>query len=124
MIVKATREGLEGHCTSIDWPIDDHVSFVALPNTKALHRFIKIANPLNGKTTYAEVLDVGPWNIDDPYVFIATLRPLSEQGIKTDGKNPPSRINGPTNGAGIDLGQRVWNALGMLDNGNVDWEFI
>jgi hypothetical protein len=120
MIVKATREGLPGAKTSSGYLIDAVVSFVALPNTKALHRFIRIANPLNGKTTYAQVLDVGPWNIDDPYIFTGA-RPLSESNVKTDGKQ---RITGQTNGAGIDLGGRVWNDLAMQDNGNVDWQFI
>lgn len=120
MQVKATREGLIGKPTSSGFIIDKVVAFVALPNIKALHRFVRIANPLNGKTTYAQVLDVGPWNIDDEYVFTGS-RPLAELGIKTDGKK---RIQGETNGAGIDLSERVWSDLGMQDNGQVDWQFI
>jgi hypothetical protein len=29
-----------------------------------------------------------------------------------------------TNGAGIDLGEVVWKALGMKDNTEVSWEFV
>lgn len=120
MRVKATREGLIGEMTASGYRIDAVVSFVALPNRDALHRFIAIGNPLNAKSTYAQVLDVGPWNIDDPYPFTGEP-PLATVGIKTDGHE---RVSGQTNGAGIDLGQRVWNDLGMVDNGEVDWYFL
>lgn len=118
--VLATREGLVGDATSSGYKIDKIVSFAALPNTQALHRWIQITNPLNGKSTIAQILDVGPWNVDDPYVF-SGARPLSEQGFKTDGHK---RISGTTNGAGIDLGERAWEDLGMKDNSLVRWSFI
>ena len=122
MRVKATREGLIGHKTSTGYVIDTSVSFVALPSVAALYRFVKIANPSNGRTCYAQVLDVGPWNThDDAYVFQGA-RPMSESGRKI---SPAGLvIDGNTNGAGIDLGERVWNSLGMNDNGQVDWEFL
>lgn len=119
--VKATREGLPGKQTSSTYVIEGQIPFVALPDRKALHRVIVIRNPANGKQTTAIVLDVGPWNIsDDAYVFHGA-RPLSETGIKVDGKG--NLIHGATNGAGIDLGGRIWNDLGMTDNGEVEWEF-
>ena len=49
------------------------------------------------------------------YVF-GGARPQAESGTDSTGR--------PTNGAGIDLGERVWAELGMLDNGQVDWEFV
>lgn len=114
--VKATREGLVGGRTSTGYIIDRIVPFVALPSWKALHRFVHVRNPLNGKRTIAIVLDVGPWNEqDDPYVFTGT-RPAAELGPDTRG-----RI---TNGAGIDLSEAVWEALGMQGNTLVEWEFI
>lgn len=114
--VKATREGLVGGLTSSLYTIDKIVSFVALPSTKALRRFVKIRNVLNGKVTFAQVLDVGPFNEhDDAYVF-GGARPLAESGISKSGDG--------TNHAGIDLGEAVWNALGMKDNTEVEWEFI
>lgn len=114
--VKATREGLVGGKTASGYVIDTVVPFVALPSTDALFRFVRLHNPLNGKRTLAVVLDVGPWNEhDDLYVF-GVKRPGAETGTDTRGR--------VTNGAGIDLGERVWRELGMVDNSTVEWEFL
>ena len=114
--VKATREGLVGDRTASGYVIDTVVPFVALPSTNALEHFIRISNPLNGKECIAIVLDVGPWNEhDDAYVFGGS-RPQAESGTDTSGR--------PTNGAGIDLGEKVWALLGMEDNTDVSWEFL
>jgi hypothetical protein len=116
VIVKATREGLIGQRTASGYVIDSVVPFVALPAEKAIGRFVRLSNPATRKACYAIVLDVGPWNInDDPYVF-AGHRPEAETGTDSTGRT--------TNGAGIDLGQKVWSELGMTDNGPVDWEFL
>lgn len=115
MKVKATREGLIGKKTAIGWKINNLVPFVALPSEIALRQWVRVTNPLNGRSILALVLDVGPWNInDDGYVF-GSDRPQAESGVDTLG-----RI---TNKAGIDLGQFVWVSLGMKDNGEVEWEF-
>jgi hypothetical protein len=122
MKVKATREGLVGDETASGYKIDRIVSFVALPSTRALHLFVRVTNPLNGKSTIAQVLDVGPWSEqDDAYVFDGA-RPLAESDRKVDRNH--NEISGQTNGAGIDLGEAVWKALEMLDNGIVDWSFV
>ena len=132
--VKATREGLVGKQTACGWTIDTVTPFVALPSERALHRQVRVSNPAAGKSIVATVLDVGPWNThDDAYVFqpatngvnpaipsdfegVTETRPASERGISLSGDG--------TNGAGIDLGQAVWSALEMRDNGLVDWEFL
>lgn len=114
--VKATREGLTGQKTSSGWKINPHVPFVALPSLAALRQRVLVTNPANGKSIQALVLDVGPWNEnDDAYVF-GVDRPQAESGTDTFGRK--------TNGAGIDLGEAVWNALGMVDNGSVSWSFV
>jgi hypothetical protein len=116
VIVKATREGLVGATTASGYVIDRVVPFVALPSTKALHRFVRVTNPTNGRSAIAIVLDVGPWNErDDAYVFDGA-RPAAESGVDTRKRK--------TNRAGIDLGERVWVKLGMVDNTDVQWEFI
>jgi hypothetical protein len=116
MIVKATREGLIGDRTASGYVIDTVVPFVALPAEKAIGRFVRLSNPATRKACYAIVLDVGPWNInDDAYVF-AGHRPQAETGTDSTRRK--------TNGAGIDLGQKVWLELGMTDNGPVEWEFL
>ncbi len=118
IIVKATREGLLGLLTASGYRIDAIVRFVALPSTKALRRDVRVRNPLTTREVLAQVLDVGPWNTDDdPYVFgDGSFRPQAETGVDSRGRT--------TNGAGIDLSEAVWNALGMTDNGNVEWEFV
>lgn len=114
--VKATREGLIGGKTSSGYVIDNVVPFVALPSVNAVGKFVRVKDPVTGKQTLAIVLDVGPWNEhDDLYVFGGS-RPSAESGIDTRGR--------VTNGAGIDLSERVWHALGMKDNTNVAWEFV
>lgn len=116
MTVLATREGLIGQMTASGYRIDTVVPFVALPSGDALHRFVRVSNPANGKSTIALVLDVGPWNIkDNGYVF-AGDRPQAESGKDAIGRT--------TNHAGIDLGERVWKLLGMKDNGPVEWSFL
>lgn len=114
--VKATREGLIGSTTASGYVIDSHVSFVALPSLLALHQFVRVSNPANGKTVLAQVLDIGPWNEHDDAYVVNGARPQAESGIDSRGRQ--------TNGAGIDLGEWVWRALDMLDNSEVDWEFV
>ena len=116
IMVKATREGRIGATTATGYVIDRHVAFVALPSTKALHLFIRLRNPANNRMTYAQVLDVGPWNEHDDDYVLHGQRPLAESGRDAFGRR--------TNRAGIDLGEWVWKQLAMEDNGPVEWEFI
>ena len=113
--IKATREGLNGQKTSTGWRINNIVPFVALPSFAALRQRVNVT--YKDKTVIALVMDVGPWNEeDDAYVF-GDARPQAESG-----KDLFDRI---TNHAGIDLGEAVRIALGILaDNVEVDWEFV
>lgn len=114
--VRATREGLVGQKTASGYVIDRVVPFVALPSKNALGRFVRVTNPATGLSVVAVVLDVGPFNeLDDAYVFDGA-RPQAESGVSISGRG--------TNGAGIDLGERIWTQLGMIDNTAVSWEFI
>jgi hypothetical protein len=114
--VKATREGLLGQKTASGYVIDTVVPFVALPWTLAVGRFVRITNPGTGRSAFAVVLEVGPWNTKDAAYVLGGARPQAESGIDAFGR--------PTNGAGIDLGEKVWSQLGMKDNGPVSWEFL
>src|SRR5437667_7046245 len=105
--VKATREGLVGGRTATGWRIDAVVPFVALPSDAALRQWVRVVNPANGRSIRALVLDVGPWNEHDTAYVFGGARPAAESGIDTRGR--------VTNKAGIDLGERVWTALGMTD---------
>jgi len=109
-LVKATREGIIGGHTASGWVINTFVPYVALPSEAALRLWVLVTNPLTQKYIKAVVLDVGPHHTnDDAYVW-GTSRPQAES-------DPGS------NGAGIDLGEVVWGAIGMLDNTNVYWVF-
>ena len=115
-LVKSTREGLVGKATASGWIIDKKVPFVALPCTDALYKFVRVSNPANGRTCYAIVLDVGPWNEHDRNYVFGVERPQAESGKDSFGRL--------TNGSGIDLGEAVYQALGMSGNTNVEWNFI
>lgn len=130
--VKATREGLPGQKTSTGYRVESLVPFIALPSTAALRLWVRLYNPINQLTCRGLVQDVGPWNeTDHAYVFqdltlkrwgipydykeLKGIRPQAETGIDS--------FKRVTNGAGIDLGEWVWSALGMKDNSYVCWEF-
>jgi len=116
--VKSTQEGLLGDETATGYVIDKIVSFCALPSENAKWMWVEITNPANGKSTIAQVLDVGPWDEhDDAYVFHGK-RPRAESGIDEFGR--------VTNGSGIDLGYRVVADLGIAEGDNVDviWKFV
>lgn len=114
--VKATREGLIGGKTASGFVIDATTPFVALPSVLALHQWVRVINPTTGVEVRALVLDVGPWNEQDHAYVFGRARPAAESGKDTRGR--------VTNGAGIDLGEAVWLALGLTDNTNVLWEFV
>ena len=116
MTVKATREGLPGGRTASGYIIESTFPFVALPCRVVLGWSVKVTNPLNGNSIVARVLDVGPWNVNDQAYVFGGARPQAESGTDTTGRK--------TNGAGIDLGKAVWDALGMTDNTEVQWEFV
>jgi hypothetical protein len=114
--VKATREGLPGSKTSSGYRVDPIVPFVALPSAAALRQWVLVVNPATGQSIRALVLDVGPWNENDNAYVFGGARPAAESGTDQFGRT--------TNGAGIDLGEAVWAALGLTDNTSVSWEFI
>lgn len=114
--VKATREGLIGGKTASGYRVEREVPFVALPSAAALRQWVIVINPKNGRSIRALVLDVGPWNEQDHAYVFGGQRPSAETKKDQYGRK--------TNGAGIDLGEKVWTALGMTDNGQVSWEFL
>jgi GH25 family lysozyme M1 (1,4-beta-N-acetylmuramidase) len=69
----------------------------------------------NGKTAVASIVDVGPWNTDDPY-WTTHSRPQAESGTDMAGR--------VTNKAGIDLTPALAKAVGVDGKGVVDWSFV
>jgi len=116
--IKATREGEIGKPTASGYTIDYIVPFLALPSATAClpRRAVRLTNEANGKSGIGLVLDVGPVNTHDDAYVLGDARPQSETGTDTTGRL--------TNRAGIDLGEALWHAIGMTDNGPVSWEFL
>jgi len=122
MLVKATREGRHGRPTRSGYIVDELVPFVSLPCAAALGQWVIVTNmnsidPVTGtgRSVHAVVLDVGPCNTRDFRYVFGGDRPQAESGTDVRGRK--------TNGAGIGLGEAVWRALQMTDNGQVHWVF-
>ena len=115
---KIASAGLHG-----DWRLRADDLALALPSRKALGKKVVIRYPKTGKTAVGTVVDVGPWNVDDPYWLKSGGRPSAEASRDQYGRS--------TNKAGIDLGFGLWAALGVSRStaygGNhsdfVDWWF-
>lgn len=111
--VFATREGQIGDITATRMRIRSDSRFVALPHRSALGKRVEVRH--GDRSVGVEVLDVGPWNIDDAY-WEDSERPAAERGR--------GFFRRPVNPAGIDLSDPVFAELGMQDNDYVDWRFV
>jgi uncharacterized protein YraI len=67
------------------------------------------------------IVDVGPWNIDDPDYVLYDARPLVETQFKEHTKAQNGKV--PTNDAAIDLTGPVAAAVGIKGKGKVKWRF-
>lgn len=95
--------------------IDDTRPGVALPFHFAGERpRVRVTNRA-GTAIDCDIVDVGPWNINDPYWQIGT-RPQAETGVDMTGRK--------TNRAGIDLTLAAAKALQIDGKGLVDWDFL
>lgn len=123
----ATREGLVGRTTAAGHLITPNDHFVALPSRKALNKSVILR--YRGKSVTTQVLDIGPWNRDDPW-----WEPAATRGQFADLPRFVPEVwaayengyNGGHDGTGrfvtfpamIDLGDGVYADLGMR---NADW---
>jgi hypothetical protein len=99
-----------------DKVLNDTDLYVALPDKFTEERpLVKVYNQQMNEFAIAEIWDVGPWNIDDPYWDKGT-RPQAESGTDMTGRT--------TNGAGIDLSPALAKLLKIDGMGKVDWEFV
>lgn len=97
--------------------IDDTVRGCALPwkfPSGPRPQVIAI-NVDNGLAVVCDIVDVGPWNTNDPY-WQTDSRPQAEGGTDLSGRE--------TNGAGIDLTPGAADAIQLIGKGKVDWAFI
>ncbi len=86
---------------------------VALPAHIVMRPAVRVIR--GEKSVVCRIVDVGPWNTDDPY-WVHGARPQAESGTDRRGRH--------TNHAGIDLTPAAAKALGVDGKGIVDWEFI
>jgi N-acetylmuramoyl-L-alanine amidase len=99
-----------------DKVLNDTDFYVALPDRFEGERpLVQVYNRKTGKVEIAQIEDIGPWNIDDPYWDLGS-RPQAESGTDMSGR--------ATNGAGIDLSPALAEALGVDGMGKVDWKFV
>jgi hypothetical protein len=74
----------------------------------------KVTVSANGKSVVCPIVDVGPWNTNDPY-WMTAARPQAESGTDMSGRH--------TNDAGIDLTPATAAAIGLDGKGQVVWFF-
>lgn len=112
------------------WPGDDFLG-CALPDRRALHQYINVY--YKGKKVQLQVMDVGPWAVDDHEYVFGDQRPRAEKykgqacPLRMDGTGhatlPGGAVPEKCNGAGIDLFPEAARRLGLTDNAIVDWEW-
>lgn len=102
-------------------PINDNSPGVALPfRFTGTRPRVRVSNK-SGTSVDCDIVDVGPWNINDPYWQTGT-RPQAESGM--DLGQVSNGVPRRTNGAGIDLTLAAAQALGIDGKGLVNWQFI
>lgn len=102
-------------------PIDDSKFGVALPFRFTGERpQVRVTGKTSGKSVVCDIVDIGPWNINDPYWQNGT-RPEAETG--TDMGQTGGRAR-QTNKAGIDLTAAAAKAIQIDGKGLVDWSFV
>lgn len=95
-------------------PIDDTQAGVALPfHFQGIRPRVRVTK--GGTSVDCDIVDVGPWNTNDPY-WETGMRPQAEGGVDTTGRK--------TNKAGIDLTLAAASAIQLDGKGLVDWSFI
>jgi N-acetylmuramoyl-L-alanine amidase len=87
---------------------------------------VEVTNRANGYYFSARTRDVGPWTTDDEAFVLGDARPIAETCYNERRGLPSGPHAGtvPSNPAGIDLSPALFKALGMTDNGPVDFRLI
>jgi hypothetical protein len=98
-----------------DKMLNDSDLYIALPDRfEGVRPKVEVIN-VNNIKAIAEIWDVGPWNIDDPY-WLTGERPQAESGTDMSGRT--------TNNAGIDLSPALAKTLNIDGLGTVSWRFV
>jgi hypothetical protein len=78
---------------------------------------VEVAGP--GGSVVVGVVDVGPWNTDDPAYVLGTERPLAESQYEDQTEAQNGMV--PSNPAGIDLTAPIAREVGISGKGRVNW---
>jgi uncharacterized protein (TIGR02594 family) len=114
-----------GQTSAYGGAINDNSPGVALPYRfdaafRSAHK-VRVTGVKNGASTDCDIIDIGPWNINDPYWQNGT-RPEAESGF--DLGQVSHGVPRKTNQAGIDLTLAAATACGIDGKGLVNWQFI
>lgn len=112
----------DNRSTAYGGPLNDNLPGVALPfHFPSPRPRVRVTNAKTGASVDCDVVDVGPWNINDPY-WKTDARPQAESGM--DLGQVSGGVPRHTNGAGIDLTSAAAIAIGLPGKGFVNWNFI
>lgn len=115
-----TATMFNGQQSAYGGPIIDAAPGVALPfRFNGVRPRVRVTGKRNGVSIDCDIVDVGPWNINDPY-WETGARPQAESGIDLGQVSQPRK----TNKAGIDLTLAAAQACQIDGKGLVDWQFI
>lgn len=109
--------------------LNDTELYVALPANIASESVrshgVRVKSKVTGKEAVGKVRDKGPWLIDDDEYVFGTGQSIAEACFNAGTPLPrgPNAGKVPSNPAAIDLSPGMFKALGMTDNGLVDWDF-
>jgi uncharacterized protein (TIGR02594 family) len=111
-----------GQQSAYGGPIIDSQPGVALPfRFSGVRPKVRVTGVKSGVSIDCDIVDVGPWNINDPY-WETGARPQAESGM--DLGQVSNGVPRRTNGAGIDLTLAAATALGIDGKGLVNWQFL
>jgi len=74
-----------------------------------------------GGEVETDIVDLGPWNLDDDGYVLASDRPMVENQYENG--IPAENGQVPTNDAAIDLTPPIAAAVGISGKGKVTWRF-
>lgn len=106
-------------------PVTERTMGVSLPwKFRGKRPQVIVQNPSNSREAVTEIMDVGPWLIDDDY-WNLNMRPLAETCWRNRQPLPRGPHKGKIpNGAGIDLTPAAARAVGIAGKGTVNWAFV
>ena len=121
--ITATEFGGGGDEQDSAYPDIDYITGstrgVALPfKWKTTPRPKIIVRGPGGEVT-TDVVDLGPWNLDDEEYVLGTARPMVETQYEDGTRAENGQV--PTNDAAIDLTPPIADAVGISGKGKVSW---